>query len=374
MKLYNHIVYASAIILISACTGKKHDDEHEDHNHELEVEIIEHHHDDDEITLHRHEADELGVTTAIVSMCDFCPSIRVSGEIVSSPLSQGMVTARSSGIITLNHNAVDGARVSSGTSLGSISARGMSGGDSNQANEIALKNAKTEYDRIKSLFDDGLATAQEYNSAKSAYDIALNSISGSSVSASATSPISGVVTDVYVTNGQYVEAGQAIAAISTIGDVVIRAEVPSRYSSMLSNASSAIIQSDGKSIAAIRKSTANASGSLRGYFPMYFTIENSSEVLPGGYVEVNIRGGNCRKAIAVPATAIVEKIGQKFVYIREDDDCYVRRPVELGEFDGKNYEIKSGLNVDDEVVVEGATFIRLAETSGAIPEGHSHHH
>ncbi len=37
-----------------------------------------------------------------------------------------------------------------------------------------------------------------------------------------------------------------------------------------------------------------------------------------------------------------------------------------------NIEIKSGLKPGDEVVTEGTTFVRLAETSGVVPEGHKH--
>lgn len=42
--------------------------------------------------------------------------------------------------------------------------------------------------------------------------------------------------------------------------------------------------------------------------------------------------------------------------------------------DGRMIEIKSGLKPGDEVVTEGTVFVKLAETKGNAPEGHSHNH
>ena len=43
----------------------------------------------------------------------------------------------------------------------------------------------------------------------------------------------------------------------------------------------------------------------------------------------------------------------------------------LGSTDGQCYEIKSGLTRKDEVVSRGAIIVKLAESSGVIPAGHS---
>ena len=41
--------------------------------------------------------------------------------------------------------------------------------------------------------------------------------------------------------------------------------------------------------------------------------------------------------------------------------------------DGKRIEITSGLAKGEEVVTEGAVYVKLAGNSGVVPEGHHHH-
>lgn len=55
--------------------------------------------------------------------------------------------------------------------------------------------------------------------------------------------------------------------------------------------------------------------------------------------------------------------------------CHFRKiPVTIGRSDGSRREILSGISAGDRIVARGTTFVRLAESSGAVPEGHSHSH
>ena len=63
-----------------------------------------------------------------------------------------------------------------------------------------------------------------------------------------------------------------------------------------------------------------------------------------------------------------------YVFVRIDDDCYRKLPVRTGSNDGQRIEILSGLDGGEDVVVTGTTTVRIAESSGVIPEGHNHNH
>ena len=76
----------------------------------------------------------------------------------------------------------------------------------------------------------------------------------------------------------------------------------------------------------------------------------------------------------MPVSALSEQQGEMFCYVQTDDECYEKRPVTLGRNSGDRVEVVSGLSPGDKVVTGGVTFIRLAETSGVVPEGHSHNH
>ncbi len=344
---------------------------HDGDNHNA----TEHHHSDDEIELHAHQAEELGVKTDSLVLGEFTPAINVGGEVLVSPQSQGVITARTSGIVSLSSLAVEGAKVSQGSVVATVSASGMVGGDINQANRIAMEAAKTELDRITPLYEAGLVTAQEYQAAVTAYQIAANSSTGVGSSVQASSPISGVITSVAVENGSYVEAGSPIATVSSLGKMTIKADVPARYITLAGKATKANVEcSDGTVLSATQTSTAPASKEMKGYFPMFFSVSNNLSLVPGSYVKVSLLAGKSVDALTVPKQSVVEKLGEKFVYVKVDDNCYRRCPVELGESDGTRYVVKSGLHAGDKVVTEGVTFVRIAESAGAIPEGHSHSH
>ena len=72
--------------------------------------------------------------------------------------------------------------------------------------------------------------------------------------------------------------------------------------------------------------------------------------------------------------AITEQQGKHYVYVKLDEECYEKRLVTIGNSNGDEIEILSGLTRKDEVVTKGAIIVKLAESSGAVPEGHSHNH
>ena len=97
-------------------------------------------------------------------------------------------------------------------------------------------------------------------------------------------------------------------------------------------------------------------------------------LLPGTAVEVYLQGAPRDNVVTVPVSALSEQQGNFFVYIQLDKEGYLRSPVKLGESNGKDVEILSGVHNGDRVVYEGATAVRLAASSNVIPEGHSHNH
>ena len=94
----------------------------------------------------------------------------------------------------------------------------------------------------------------------------------------------------------------------------------------------------------------------------------------GDFADVCLLLSSEKKTIAVPDEAIVEQIGNYFVYVKSGDHSYEKRRIEKGESNGTLTQVTSGLADGDIVVTKGATMVRLAETANAIPEGHSHNH
>ena len=107
--------------------------------------------------------------------------------------------------------------------------------------------AEADYQRKKELAADKIISGKELLDAKTTYDNAkvvyenfINNFNegGQSI----TSPVKGFLKQIFVTNGQYVEAGQPLVTVSQIHSLVLTAFVQQQYSSILPDIHSANIK------------------------------------------------------------------------------------------------------------------------------------
>lgn len=81
------------------------------------------------------------------------------------------------------------------------------------------------------------------------------------------------------------------------------------------------------------------------------------------FVRVRIKSSVEHRGILVPVSAVMrDEQNLPFVFIAGAGNGFARRPVTLGSRVGDSYEIVSGLNAGDKVVVEGALFLQFAES------------
>ncbi|MDD2961302.1 MAG: efflux RND transporter periplasmic adaptor subunit [Muribaculaceae bacterium] len=385
---YRYILFLSACALLSSCDGEKHvhsaECSHSEETHNTEQPGHEDKHSDEEhseIVFSPEKAKKYGVTTEKIVPTVFNNIIKVSGDIISAQGDSYVVTAPTSGNIKYNKNIALGMAVKSGASICAISGEKITGGDQNEIARVTYNATKRELERLTPLYKDKIVTEREYNIAREAFEKAelafRPSTGGRNVASSA---ISGTITELLLKDGEYVEAGAPIATVSKNARLTLRADLPERYYSELANINTANIKTSYMDIA-IPLSELNGKRlssmqpiSNNGYIPLYFEFNNNNKFIAGTYTEVYLVGAPKQNVIIVPLQAVLESEGKYQVYIRLDEECYEERDVILGSSDGKNFEIKSGIKSGEEIVVNGASYIKLASKSEAIPSGCSHNH
>ncbi len=334
-----------------------------------------------EIMLDDKTAEKMGVKAEVASPSTFHEVLKVSGQIIPSPSERQVVSATSSGILRLSGGITEGSNVRAGQLIGSISSKGIAGGDPNAVSKAVVTATKRELDRLTPLHKEGIVSTREYNAAIAAYEQARASHSGSPSGGSAVAPRSGVITQLFAQQGQYVNSGQPIAEISGSQQLTLRADVPSRNYRFLSSITSANFQTTYSdeviSISELggRLQSNGQTGSTSGaYSPVYFSLRNNGNIAPGTYATVFLLGATRDNVLSAPVEAISEQQGNYYIFVKLDHGCYDKRQVTLGAGDGSRVEILSGLKAGENVVVKGVTAVKLAETSGVVPEGHSHSH
>ena len=81
------------------------------------------------------------------------------------------------------------------------------------------------------------------------------------------------------------------------------------------------------------------------------------------YVRVRITARQESTGLLVPASAILhDDVNLPFVYLADPGGGFARRHVTLGYRTGDQFEITSGLQVGDHVVVDGAIFVQFMQS------------
>ncbi|MBK8291036.1 MAG: efflux RND transporter periplasmic adaptor subunit [Flammeovirgaceae bacterium] len=315
--------------------------------------------------------------------------IKASGEILSAPGDEVIVTANANGAVSFSDNKLTvGAMVSNGQSLfvlsGSTNVTDNTESRYKEA-KVNYEKAKADYERATALVKDKIVSEKDYLSAKAAYEnaeIAYSTLSknysvrGQRINA----PIRGYLKNILVSEGQYVTAGQPLATVSQNQKLRLKAEVSQRYYSKLASVKSANFKTvyDGKVY-----DTQSLNGKLVSYgknvnhedhlIPVVFEIDNRGEIIPGSLVEIFMRSNTIANALVIPISALVEEQGTFYVYVQTAGESFEKRELKLGGNDGQYVQILSGVSNGERIVTKGSYQVKLATMSGAVP-AHGHEH
>ena len=314
--------------------------------------------------------------------------IKTTAQVQSAQSDEIIVAAKTNGIVILSsENVLEGKSISNGQVLFSISGSGLS--ENNLAVQFmeAQNNyeiAKSDYERKNELAKDKIVSEKELLVAKNHYDNAkanydnLNENFNSS-GQSIISPMKGFVKQLYIQNGEYVEAGQPIVKISQNKSLLLHADVQQKYASILGAINSANIrtmhdnqtytleQLNGKVLSYGRNT--NSDNYL---IPLNIQIDNKGDFIPGGFVELFLKTQTNTRALTIPNTSLMEEQGFYFVFVQITPELFEKREVRPGATDGLETEILKGLSINERIVTKGAILIKLAQVTGAL-DAHSGH-
>lgn len=321
-------------------------------------------------------------------MKPFGQVIKTTAQVQSAPDDEITVAAKTNGVVIFSGSKVlEGQSVSAGQSLFTVSGAGMADNNSALRYSEALNNyqkAKADYERQAELAKEKivsekelLSTKNEYDNAAAIYEMLKKNFNASGQVVSC--PSSGFVKQLFVTNGQYVEAGQPMISVSKNKTIILKAGVPQKYYPVLNDIVSANIripgtnktytleQLNGKVISHGRN--ADNDNYL---IPVVLQINNVSDFIPGGFAEVFLKTMSNTNAMTVPNASLLEEQGIYFVLVQITPEMFEKREVIVGPTDGLRSEITAGLSSSERIVTRGAILVKLAQASGTL-DAHSGH-
>ena len=247
--------------------------------------------------------------------------------------------------------------------------------------EIQLKNAKTQYDRNKSLFDKGVISSQEFEASQLSYNQAKNDLRnaqndyqiikrGSAGSSGANTNIrattSGMVVEIPVKKGYQViqsnnfNAGTTIATIADMTKMIFEGQVDESEVGKLkkgTNIEVALGAIEDKKFPAVLNFIAPKGTDEGGAVQFKIKADVSLDeehFIRAGYsanAEIVLNKKDSVLSIKEALLQFDRKTEEPYVEVKTGDQKFEKRDVILGISDGVNVEILEGITADDEIKI-----------------------
>lgn len=249
--------------------------------------------------------------------------------------------------------------------------------------EINRKQAQTDYDREKTLFDKGLIAADEYDkiaqalrqareevdAAQDNLEVVRDGVSKSNASASSTlirSTITGLILDIPVKVGNSVilantfNDGTTIATVANMNDLIFRGNIDETEVGRLSTGMTMKItigalqdlKFDAR-LEYIAPKATDQNGANQFEIKAAVNLPSNATNIRSGYsANAEIVLAEAKNVLAVQESAIEFDGDDTYVYVIKgegDKQTYERRKVQTGISDGINIEIRSGVKPNERI-------------------------
>ncbi len=224
--------------------------------------------------------------------------------------------------------------------------------------KVQLMNSKNDVDRMEALYLSGGISKQQLDQIKTQYDVAKRNIDNLESNIHLVSPISGIVTMRNFDNGD-VSATQPILQVMQITPVKLKFSMNEKFYNRvkigMKVSAKVDIFGDDRFEGRVNLIAPIIDPNTRS-FGLEASFTNSNQKLrPGMFARVEINLGK-NMSVVIPDRAVIKQNGtnDKYVFI-EKDGVVDYRKIELGRRLGDTYEVISGIEEGENIVIEGYT-------------------
>ncbi len=244
-----------------------------------------------------------------------------------------------------------GARVSKGQKLAQMDNVNLSN------SEVQIENLRRSFKRVSGLFAVGGASQQELDNAQLQLDVAETNLKNLGENTFLLSPITGIITARNYDEGDMYSGQMPLMTVMQISPVKLKINVSESKYTIVKTGMPVDVKFD-----VFENETFTGKVSLiypviddrTRTFGVEVKINNANgKVRPGMFARVKMNFGNA-KNVVVPDMAIIKQSGsaERYVYVYADGKVTYRK-VELGQRLGAEYELLSGIENGETVVVSG---------------------
>jgi len=227
-----------------------------------------------------------------------------------------------------------------------------------------VERDQIEFDRMTNLAKENAATQRDLDNATSGLAISKARLEGIRARLERTSilaPNSGVLNDLLIEEGEYIDTGKPVAQLVDTDTIKVVAEIPERDIAFFAVGEKAEVFADTKgqtrslvgTISFISELADPQTRSTR----MEIILDNKDRLLRSGQiVRVHLTRRIIKDAILIPLLAVIPMEDGMTVYVTNSAEAQ-RRQVKLDIIKGDRVQVTSGLEPGDQLIVAGHRFV-----------------
>lgn len=342
------------------------------------------------ITFTKEQSWKINFATGMPQMIPFGEVIKTTARIQPAQGEEMILTAQTNGVVHFNRKILsEGIQVSNGQTLFNLAGSQLVDDNMRVRYNQAKNNyetAKANYERMAALAEENIVSQKALLDARNSFEnvrlvfenLQQNFNENGQV---VRSPQQGYIKHLYVSNGQYVNAGEPLVSITRNKNLFLKAELQQSYANNLPFIKTATIHSltddavftlkelNGE-IISFGKNVSDENYLI----PITIRVENRNSFIPGSFVEIYLKAQPDTEVLTVPNASLIEEQGSFSVLVQLSPEKFEKREVKTGSTDGIRTTIVSGLNLDDRIVLKGATLVNLAGVSNTLDPHAGHVH
>lgn len=244
-----------------------------------------------------------------------------------------------------------------------------------ESSKAQVERDQIEFDRMTNLTKENAATQRDLDNAISQLSISKARLEGIRARLERTrilAPTAGVLNDLLVEEGEYVDPGNPVAQVVDTDTVKVVVEIPERDIAFFSVCDKVKVFANTKgqteSLEGMVTFISELADSKTRTTRMEIILDNKQRLLRSGQiVQVRLTRRILKDAVLVPLLAVIPMEDGKAVYVVNSSQAK-RRQVGLGIIRGDQVQITSGLEPGDKLIIAGHRFVAPGQKVNIVPE------
>jgi membrane fusion protein (multidrug efflux system) len=236
-----------------------------------------------------------------------------------------------------------------------------------------------EYERMANLVEQNATARRDLDNARTQRDISkaqLDEIQARLDRTRIVAPLAGVLNNLPVEEGEYVNPGDSVAEIVEVDTVKAVVEVPENDVGFFSVGDKAEIfipkefgvKDEEKSIVGTLTFISELADSQTRSTRVEVSLDNRQRLLRSGQiVRARLRRRVIKDAILIPLRAVIPMEEGKAVFVANSTQA-LRREVDLGIIKGDRVQVMKGLKPGDQLIISGHRFVAPGQTVNIVSD------